>query len=135
VGHTEAHHAATAEDVIAACKVARRAIENALRGAPDMTRDAQVQARKQELISEAHVTLEAIQELAGPGVTDPFTDAATLTRAVCTGVLDAPHLKANRYARGQIATQIDQRGACVAVDPYTGRPLTERERIQGLLRR
>ena len=37
VGHTEAHHAATAEDVIAACKVARRAIENALAGAPDMT--------------------------------------------------------------------------------------------------
>ena len=37
VGHTEAHHAATAEDVIAACKVARRAIEDALAGAPDMT--------------------------------------------------------------------------------------------------
>ncbi len=37
VGHTEAHHAATAEDVIAACKVARRAIENAVAGAPDMT--------------------------------------------------------------------------------------------------
>ena len=34
VGHTEAHHAATAEDVIAACKVARRAIENALPARP-----------------------------------------------------------------------------------------------------
>ena len=45
VGHTEAHHAATAEDVIAACRVARRAIENALAGAPDMTVDPRVQAR------------------------------------------------------------------------------------------
>ena len=39
VGHTEAHHAATAEDVVAACKVVRRAIENAVAGAPDMTLD------------------------------------------------------------------------------------------------
>ena len=36
VGHTEAHHAATADDVIEASKIARRAIDNAL-GAPDMT--------------------------------------------------------------------------------------------------
>ena len=50
VGHTEADHAATAEDVIAACKVARRAAENALRGAPDMTGDSRVQARKEELL-------------------------------------------------------------------------------------
>ncbi len=35
VGHTEAHHAATADDVIEACKLARRAIENALAGQPD----------------------------------------------------------------------------------------------------
>ncbi len=45
VGHTEAHHAATADDVIAACRVARRAIENALAGAPDMTVDPRVRAR------------------------------------------------------------------------------------------
>ena len=43
VGHTEAHHAATAEDVIAACKLARRAIENAVVGAPDMTADSSIQ--------------------------------------------------------------------------------------------
>jgi hypothetical protein len=39
VGHTEAHHAATAEDIIEASRIARRAIENAVRGAPDMTAD------------------------------------------------------------------------------------------------
>ena len=36
VGHTEAHHAATAEDIIEASKIVRRAISNAL-GAPNMT--------------------------------------------------------------------------------------------------
>ncbi|PKO23671.1 MAG: methionine synthase [Chloroflexi bacterium HGW-Chloroflexi-1] len=119
VGHTEADHAATADDVIAACKVARRAIENALRGAPDMAFDPRVQARQAELIAEAQVTLEAMRGLAGPGVADPLTDPRTLARAVTSGLLDAPHLKANRFARGQISTRIDERGACVAVDPRT----------------
>jgi hypothetical protein len=134
VGHTEAHHAATADDVIEACKLARRAIENALRGQPDMTAGAAVQARKEELVREAKVTLEAICALAKPSVTepgaaDPLTDPTTLARAVTSGVLDAPHLRNNPFARGQIVTRIDARGACVAVDPATGRSLSEEERL------
>jgi hypothetical protein len=129
VGHTEAHHAATADDVIEACKLARRAVENALRGQPDMAADAAVQARKEELVGEAQVTLEAICALAGPGAADPLTDPATLARAVTSGVLDAPHLRNNPFARGRIITRIDVRGACVVVDPATGRALSEEERL------
>jgi hypothetical protein len=132
VGHTEAHHAATAEDVIEACKLARRSVENALRGQPDMTTDPAVQQRKEDLAQEASFTLEAIRALAGPDVADPFTDPATLARAVTTGVLDAPHLRNNPFARGQIVTRIDQRGACIVVDPTTGQALLEKERIAGL---
>lgn len=132
VGHTEAHHAATADDVIEACKLARRAIENALHGQPDMTTDPAVQERRQELLREAQVILEALRILAGPDVVDPLTDPATLARAVTTGVLDAPHLRNNPFARGQIATRIDARGACVAVDPNSGRLLSEAERIAAL---
>ena len=129
VGHTEAHHAATADDVIAACKVTRRAVENALAGAPDMTLDPRVTARREELVAEAHVTLAAIRELAGPGMADPLADAGALARAVEAGILDAPHLRNNRFARGAIHTRIDHRGACVAVDPATSRPLSEAERL------
>ncbi len=129
VGHTEAHHAATAEEVIEACKLARRAVENALRGAPDLTADPAVQQRRAELVGEAEVTLSAIRTLAEPGVPDPLIDPATLARAVTSGILDAPHLRNNPFARGQIVTRIDERGACVAIDPATGRPLTERERM------
>ena len=132
VGHTEAHHAATADDVIEACKLARRAIENALRGQPDMTADPVVQQRKEELMREAQVTLEAIRALGGPDVADPLTDPATLARAVTAGVLDAPHLRNNPFAQGRIVTRIDSRGACVAVDPVTGRALSEEERISRL---
>jgi hypothetical protein len=129
VGHTEAHHAATADDVIEACKLARRPIENALRGQPDMAADPAVRQRKEELVREAQATLEAIRGLAGPKVDDPLTDPATLTRVVTTGVLDAPHLRNNPFACGQVVTRIDRRGACVAVDPVTGQLLSEKERI------
>jgi methylmalonyl-CoA mutase cobalamin-binding subunit len=132
VGHTEAHHAATADDIIEACKLARRAVENALRGQPDMTADPAVQQRRRELVQETQVTLNAIRALAGPDAADPLTDPATLARAVTSGVLDAPHLRNNPFARGQIVTRIDARGACVAVDPATGQALPEEERLAHL---
>jgi len=131
VGATEAHHATTAQELIESVKIARRAIENALRGAPDMTADPIVQRRKEELITEAQVTLEAIKKLAGPDVPDPWVDPATLARAVTVGILDAPHLKGSPIAKGQIVTRIVD-GMCIAVDPQTGRPLSEAERIARL---
>lgn len=130
VGHTEAHHAATAEDVIASSRVVRRAIENAVRGAPDMTRDPDVQIRKSALMSEAQVVLDAIRRLAEPGVADPLTDPATLTRAVTSGILDAPQLLNNPYGCGQVRTRI-LGGASVAVTS-SGQPLTEADRLAAL---
>ncbi len=106
VGHTEAHHAATAEDVIEAASMARRASENAVRGAPDMTADPRVQARKRELVRQVQALLERMCDLAAPDVPDPLADAATLTRAVSSGLLDAPQLRNNKFARGQVKTRI-----------------------------
>jgi methylmalonyl-CoA mutase cobalamin-binding subunit len=129
VGHTEADHAATAADVVESARMARRAIENALRGAPDMSHDPAVLARKEELVAEAGRTLAAIRTLAGPDVTDPLADAATLARAVTVGILDAPQLRNNRFAAGRITTVIDKRGASVAIDPQSGRRVAEAERL------
>lgn len=132
VSHSEAHHAATSADVIEACGLARRAIGNAVRGAPDMSSDPAVQARKDQLLHEAQVTLAAIRSLASADVADPLTDPATLASAVTSGILDAPHLLNNPYALGELATRVDERGACKAVDPNTGQPLTEQARIARL---
>jgi hypothetical protein len=130
VGHTEADHAATAGDVIDACRVARRAIQNAVGGAPDMTMDPRVQARKHELVAEARQTLNALLSLAGPGQADPWTDPACLAKAVTSGVLDAPQLLNNRFGRGAVCTRIIN-GMCVAVDP-AGTRLSEKERLSQL---
>jgi len=131
VGHTEAHHAATADDIIEAGKIARRAIENAVRGAPDMTADPAIIKRRKQLVKEATLLLEAISALAGPEVDDPFTDAATLTRAVTSGLMDALQLRNNKFGRGEIRTSI-VKGACVTVDSK-GRPLSEIKRLQSMM--
>lgn len=131
VGYSEAHHAATAEDVIESCRSAHRAIENALRGAPDMTADPIVQKRREELVTEAQVTLDAIHDLGKSKTGDPFIDPATLTRAVTLGIMDAPHLRNNPFAQGRIMTCI-RNGACVSVDPKA-RLISESERLSGIL--
>lgn len=130
VGHTEADHAATAGEVIEAAKLARRAIENALRGQPDMAQDPAVQSRKEELLSETHVLLDAIRSLAPDGGGDALGDARTLAQAVHRGLLDAPQLGNNPHGRGLIRTRADARGANLAVHPGTGQPITETQRIE-----
>ena len=132
VGHTEAHHAATADDIIAASRMARQAIGNAMKGQPDMTLDPAIRARVSALVAEAQVTLDAIRGLAEASVEDPLTDPVTLTRAVTTGILDAPHLANNPFARGTIHTRIID-GACLAT-VTSGDPLSESERIEKLFK-
>ena len=130
VGHTEAHHAATAEEVIEATLMARRSIENAIQGQPDMTRDEAVIKRKNKLISEVTVTLDAIRSLCAHDSSDPLTDPETLSRSVLTGIMDAPQLKNNPFGQGKIHTSIID-GACEVVDEK-GYPLSESRRLEHL---
>ncbi len=131
VGHTEADHAATAEDVIEACGMARRSIDNSLRGAPDMAADPLIQAQAEHLAAEAQVTLQAIRNIASPAGIDPFIDPATLAQAVKSGILDAPQLRNNLFARGLVKTRIIN-GACVAIDA-DGSALNEAARLKEYL--
>jgi hypothetical protein len=131
VGYSEAHHAATADDVIASCKLARRAIENALVGQPDMTADPRVQARRTQLVAEAQVALQAIVALADSKNEDPLTTPGVLAKAVTQGILDAPQLRNNPFGRGRVNTRIVG-GQCLAIDS-TGNALSERERLDHLV--
>lgn len=132
VGHTEADHAATADDVIEACQMAQRAIENALRGAPDMLADPRVQARAEELESEARITLDALRMIAREDSLDPLTDPVVLANAVSLGILDAPQLRNNPFARGEINTRMIN-GKCLVID-IDGHSLNERQRLKAFFR-
>jgi hypothetical protein len=132
VGHTEAHHATTADELIEACRIADGAISQCLLGSPDMTGDARVQQRKAQLLEEATLLLDAIAQLGSDG--DPYTDADVLAQAVEIGLLDAPHLRGNSAACGKIVTRMVN-GACLAVEPGSGEPIAETERIARALGR
>ncbi len=56
-----------------------------------------------------------------------MTDPQNLAEAVKQGILDAPHLKNNPFARGKIQTRIVN-GGCEAVDEQ-GNVLTEKKRL------
>ena len=130
VGHTEADHAATAKDIIQASKLAHRAIDNALAGQPDMRADPLVQERQKQLVEESNITIQSIRALGSPGVSDPLIDPTTLSNAVEKGILDAPQLRNNPFARGKIKTRVIK-GACTAIDT-SGRQVSENERIANL---
>lgn len=130
VGYTEADHAATAEDVIESCLLARRAVENAMRGAPDMLSDQKIKTRINWLVHEAAITIGAIHSLAVNSKTDALINPAVLAKAVTCGILDAPQLQNNRFALGTTITRIVE-GACVTTS-QAGKPISEQYRIASL---
>lgn len=131
VGFCEAHHAATPEDVIESARIARGVIKNFLQGAPDVTSDSEIMRRKDELISEAGVILEAIRTI-GAHSDDPLSDPAVIAKAIKIGILDAPHLKGNKLAKGTLTTRLIN-GAMYAYDEDKGKILTERERLSKIM--
>jgi hypothetical protein len=130
VGYTEADHAATADEVIESCFMAAYVIDAGLRDSPDMTSDPLVMERKQELLAETSVLLDAIREF-GSEHAHPLIDPDVLSGAVAIGLLDAPQLANNPFARGAIRTR-SVGGAILAVND-SNVPISERERVQHCL--
>lgn len=128
VGFCEAHHAATADDIIESCKIVRGIIRNNFLGVVDITKDRRVQNRKRQLIEEAQITLDAIKSLS-PDEQDPLSNAQTIAKAIKIGILDAPHLKGNPNAAGRLVTQLVD-GALYPYDPEEKRIMTEEERVE-----
>lgn len=127
VAFCEAHHAATADDIIESCNIVRGVIRNNFLGTVDITKTEEVQRRKEELKSEAKIILGAIKSLSLKAE-DPLTDPDTIARAIELGVLDAPHLRGNPAACGKLTTRLVN-GALYAYDKDENRILTEKERI------
>ncbi len=132
VGFCEAHHAAEAEDVIESCKIVRGIIKNEFLGSIDLSKDVNVQRRKTELIEEAKLIIDSIKSLS-PEIDDPLTDPDTLVKAVKLGILDAPQLKGNSIAKGELKTRMVS-GALYAYDEESAKIIHEKERLEAILK-
>ncbi len=124
VGHTEAHHAIEAEELIASCTLVHQVIADALLGTPDPTTDPAVVTRRDLLIAETEYLLATIQTRYPDALNGDPEQLGILVRH---GILDAPHLAGNPAARGHTVTVVD--GGSDAVNPQTGRPIPESERL------
>ncbi|MBI2873870.1 MAG: methionine synthase [Firmicutes bacterium] len=131
VGYCEADHAATAPEIIESCRIVEGVLAGCLQGMPDPALDPAVQRRREQLVGEAGLLLEALRRLAPPDHPDPWCDAAVIEEAVRRGILDTPHFQGHAYARGRVVTAIRD-GACVAVEPGSGRVLGEAERLRSI---
>ena len=131
VGYCEAHHAATSEDIIESAMIVRGILKNEFLGSIDMTKDARVQNRREELVNEAKIIIEAVKSLKKNNM-DPLIDPEVLTEAVRIGILDAPHLQGSEIAKGELKTRMVS-GALYAYDEENGRIIEERERVNRVL--
>ena len=132
VAFCEAHHAADADDIIESSMIVRGIIKNEFLGSVDMTKNETVILRKKQLIDEAMIIIEAIKSL-NKNIEDPLSDPETLVEAVRIGILDAPQLKGNNIAKGQLKTKMVS-GSLYAYDYDNKKIISEKERIESIMK-
>lgn len=128
VSYCEADYAAGSKEIIESCQIARGAIRLGLKGLPDVTHDPAIRNRKEQLIREANLIIDAIRNL---GKEEPLVTPTVLEKAVKTGILDAPHLSGSTVAKGNVVT-VPVEGRYVAINPTTRKVLSEKKRLATL---
>jgi len=131
VGFSEGDHATTADELIESCNIVHGVIQNGLKGLPDFMTDPVISARKEQLIAEARLILDALTAI-GSDSADPHSDPAVIAMAIEKGILDAPHFRGNPFLKGDILTR-NINGAWYAIDPDTGDAIDEKSRLQKIL--
>lgn len=130
VGFCEGDHAATADEVIESCEIVNGVLKNCGNSTQSIIGNTAVDDRRRRLHTEAELVLSAISGLAEEGE-DAFSSARVIAKAIAVGILDAPHLKGNVYARGELRTRIID-GAVACIDPKTAEPIDEQRRLEEL---
>jgi hypothetical protein len=133
VSYSEASHAARPEDIIESCKIVDQVINTSFTSKLNLI-DEEVRKRKEELIREAQWIINLIPRLAKSHIEqkNPWINHKVLNRLVEYGIFDAPHLKNNPFALGEIRTKIFN-GACYSWDITHQRRIDERERIKNII--
>lgn len=130
VGFSEGYKVVTPDVLIESCRIARGAINLALKGSFEPVRDGKIEKRKNDLVAGAMFILEAMKRLSNREK-DPLSSPDVIACAIESGILDTPHFKGLPNLKGEVMT------ACVdggwdAVCPSTGRAMGEEERIRRL---
>ena len=133
VSYSEASHAASPNDIIESCNIVDQVITTSYASKLNFI-DERIEKRKEELIKQAKYIVDIIPGLAKTSSErkNPYVNYRILNRLVKYGIFDAPHLKNNQFALGQIKTKIEN-GACYSWDNKRQEILDERERIKKII--
>ena len=100
VSYSEANHAATPENVIESCKIAKQVITKCLEGQPEMIWDPYVLKRKQELMVKAVEIINSIKDIGS--VLNPNV----LYKSINMGILHASQLDSYKSNEAKIEENI-----------------------------
>ncbi|TFF96994.1 MAG: methionine synthase [Promethearchaeota archaeon] len=133
VSHSEASHAALPEDIIESCNIVNQVIDRMYSSKINII-DDRVEKRKEELITQAKWIINLVPYLAitPKEKENPWTNYNVLNRIVKYGIFDAPHLKNNEFAAGNIKTKMID-GACYSWEISRQKKLDEIERIKDII--
>lgn len=133
VGFSEADHAAKSKEVIESCKIVKGVIKHSLNENFGIISSDKIIRRKNQLISEAWWLIEYVKK-AYNNYDNPLTNPDVLVDCVKRGIFDAVHIRKNDKFTGNLYTKLID-GMCLACNKKTGKPITEKERIDALEKR
>ncbi len=135
VAFSEADHAANSDDVIESCQIAKQVINNLTYYNTDFITDPVVKKRRDRLILEADLLINGIIKMANSiyKCHSPLSTPEVLAKAIKIGLIDAPHLKGNKEACGNLRTRLVD-GACYAYDYVRNKVIDESERIEEIIK-
>ena len=133
VSYSEATHAAHPEDIIESCGIVEQVINRVYSSKIDYINERVVK-RKEELIEQAKSIVNLVPFLTKnqSEQNNPWINYRVLNRLVKYGIFDAPHLRNNQFAKGEINTKMAN-GACYCWDNTQERKLDEIKRIQDII--
>lgn len=132
VAFSEASHAAAAEEVIESVEIVNGVIKNLNKGQLEFENSRQIIKRKEEILNDVRVILSAVETLGlKMDCNAPLTNARVLSRAINSGIIDAPHLVGQTGAAGLIKTA-PIAGGCYSINPETRKVWSEEERLESL---
>ncbi|WP_409068658.1 methionine synthase [Clostridium sp. FAM 1755] len=132
VSYCEADHVASASEVIESCKIVKGVIKHTLSDDFSLEKDQKIINRKKELVKEAKVLLDFIQNRF-KDYKDPLANSKVIEQSIKNGYIDAVHIVKNKKFRGDLTTKIVD-GKCVAYDKKTGKIINEMSRIEKLVK-
>ncbi len=130
VGFSEGYKIVNPEILIESCRIGRGAVNLSISCELDFKNDNKIFKRKNHLINEAQVILEAMK-IIGKDSEDPLISSSNLTKAIELGILDTPHFKGLRGLKGDVLTSCIN-GGWDAINPNTREPILEKERLKNL---